>query len=370
MAAATTLKDVVFCAILRRQNSDARWVVASTSEARHCRVATVVSIPPGLEAAPIMAIEVDPARDIAFPCAKNARQIIITNFPSFSASERGMLILGRTSSLPLSEEDETFLRALTMQAQLALHNALLFHERERQIEELKVFKEIQNTFFTSAAHELKTPLTVIGLLSSGLGLTIKEPSAEQREMLETMGHSVARLQALAANILATARLEANDVVLQPRAIDVGRLVAMVADEMKTVLGGKGLSIVLDPPGIWPKTWADPNRIREVLFNLLSNAAKFAEPDGPIVIRFSAEKDMATIGVCDRGKEISQRESELVFDKYFTGKDVGALAGAGLGLYITRQLVALHRGAIWVESGEGKTCFHFTLPLAREGENYE
>jgi signal transduction histidine kinase len=370
LSAATTLDDVLFCAILRKPGSSEQWIVSATSDARLCTLETRISVPPELEKEPLAKVLVDPEKGSVFPCSKSTKQMIVSNLPTFSAAESGMLILGRATTMPLDEEDEAFLRALTMQSQLALHNALLFSEREEQIERLKAFKEIQNTFFASAAHELKTPLTVLGLLASALAMTIQKPTAQQKEMMETMNQNVARLQTLSANILATARLEAMDVVLNPQPTDMLRLSKLVVAEMETVFREKNLSVMFEPSGPWRNVWADPNRIREVVFNLLANAGKFAQVDSAIFIRFIPDGERATLSVCDQGKDIPTDETDKIFEKYYTGKDAGALAGTGLGLYITKRLVALHQGAIWVESGKGQTCFLFSLPLAREGESYE
>ena len=369
LEAAATLDGVVFSSILEKPAGAGHWKVIASSSEEACPISASLTLPatldrPAFFVVPVISGGITASGDwSALSCSKRARQLLVCNLTSPGSTTNGLLIVGRSLDAVIGEEDENFLRALAMQTQLALHNALLFEKRTKEIERLNAFKEIQNTFFASAAHEFKTPLTVLGLLASGLEMSIEDPDARQKEMLGTMNQNIARLQSLSANILATARLEANDVVIKARATDLRRLLASIFDELKTILGQKGIDVVFEPDGPWPKVLADPARIRDVLFNLVANAAKFSIDSGCITSSFRIEAEEAWIEICDEGKQIGEAELDSIFDKYYTGKDAGALAGTGLGLYIAKRLVELHGGTIRARSGDRRTCVQFSLPVA-------
>jgi len=368
LSASGNLEEAQFSLILRKPIQSSIWVVVATSAPQRCPLEKALTIPEQYTNGPLSVNNMDEETAKIFPCSEQVSQILLSKVPPFSETEEGLLVVGRATRAPLGEEDSEFLQALTMQTQLALHNALLFNEREQQIAQLRAFKEIQNTFFTSAAHELKTPLTVLGLLSSTLVMTIENPSDQQKEILTTMDQNVKRLLHLTTNILATARLEAMDVIISPQPSDLKRIFQQVVDEMKTVLTEKNLAVTFVPEGPWEKVLSDPAKIREVAAILLSNAAKFAERDSTVEITFRNEAEMAIAGVRNRGEPLNIDEKDKIFEKYYTGKKTGALAGTGLGLFIAKQLLALHRGTIWVEAQGPWTTFYFSLPRSSQEDS--
>ena len=120
------------------------------------------------------------------------------------------------------------------------------------------------------------------------------------------------------------------------------------------------------PTEFPKVCADPNRVRQVLLNLYSNAAKFTD-QGAITLGLTVDDGEVTISVADTGEGIHQDELELIFEEFRQGRAGKGRqnAGSGLGLSISRHLVRLMKGRIWVESEVGKgSTFYFTLPRAR------
>lgn len=365
LSASGNLEEAQFSLILRKPIKSNTWIVVATSAPQRCPLEKNLAIPEQYTNRSLSVNNMDEETAKIFPCSEQVSQIILSKVPPFSESEEGLLVVGRSTGAPLGEEDSEFLQALTMQTQLALHNALLFNEREQQIAQLRAFKEIQNTFFTSAAHELKTPLTVLGLLSSTLIMTIKNPSDQQKEILATMDQNVKRLLHLTTNILATARLEAMDVVISPQSTDLKRIFQQGLDEIKTVLHEKKVDVVFNPDGSWERVLADPAKIREVVAILLSNAAKFAERGSSVEITFRVENDSAIAGVRDRGEPLNIDEKDKIFEKYYTGKKTGALAGTGLGLFIAKQILALHGGTIWVDAQGPWTTFYFSLPQASQ-----
>jgi signal transduction histidine kinase len=118
------------------------------------------------------------------------------------------------------------------------------------------------------------------------------------------------------------------------------------------------------PGL-PLIWGDPERIQDVLDNLIGNALKYSAPQSPIIISVHRHNDQAQVSVANFGSYIQPADRERVFTKFYRGKGHHQ-AGYGLGLYLSRRLVELHGGQIWVESSpSGMTTFNFTLLLANQ-----
>jgi two-component system sensor histidine kinase KdpD len=288
--------------------------------------------------------------------------------PAYSPTEEGMLIVARRQGPSLDPDEAAFLRTLSMQAQLAIHNALLYRRQEQQFERLKIFNATQDAFFTAAAHDLKTPLTVLGVLTSTLRMTIPQPSTQQEEMLQTLEQNIRRLQRHTENMLAAARLEADDVVLRLRAIDPRRVALRSVEALASPLRDKDVRVVLQPESPWPRVTADPDRLGEMFGNLLSNAVKFAPRGSRVTIDLSFHEQDDVFSVCNAGSTVAESERERIFEKAYTGKHAGARAGSGLGLYIVRKLVALHGGRTWVDVSADSVCFRFSLPHRREEED--
>ena len=166
-AAAESVGGVLFSAILNRAASASEWRVVATSRAEMCPIGKPVT-------GDFLTVdEADSTQDprtvegsgveALFPCMAGAdcRQLVACNMPAYSQAEEGILAVGRSECRPLDEEDENFLRALAMQAQLAIHNALLYRRRDQDFQRLKAFNQMQDAFFSAAADELKTPLTAL-----------------------------------------------------------------------------------------------------------------------------------------------------------------------------------------------------------------
>jgi signal transduction histidine kinase len=138
----------------------------------------------------------------------------------------------------------------------------------------------------------------------------------------------------------------------------------VANEMAPMISSSKQSLILDLPPTFPQVSADEGRLVQVMMNLLGNASKFTPKGGKITIRVKQEEAVMTVSVQDNGPGIGKEEQKLIFDLYHH-KDTGPqrLGGLGLGLALSKILVELHRGRIWVESrpGAGAT-FSFSIPL--------
>lgn len=260
----------------------------------------------------------------------------------------------RVLELSLEERDfET--RIVPMEKELAL---LLFRDVtiERQADRLKA------EFIAAVSHELKTPLASI-LGFSELLLNDKYTPSELKGFLENIQHSSLRLKDMVNNLLDTSRLEAGRFSINKQPVD---LQAALAQTARSFAGVAKLSQI---QFIWqlerlPIIEADPERISQVVGNLLSNAFKFCPRQGSIWLRARAH-DGVLIEVEDTGPGIPLEEQDQLFQRYSRTKSAVArgIVGTGLGLYISKAIVEAHQGRIWVDSLEGRGAkFSVWLPL--------
>lgn len=258
--------------------------------------------------------------------------------------------------LELSLEERDFeARIVPMEKELAL---LLFRDvtLERQADRLKA------EFIAAVSHELKTPLASI-LGFSELLLNDKYTPSELKGFLENIQHSSLRLKDMVNNLLDTSRLEAGRFSINKQPID---LQATLAQTARSFAGVAKLSQI---QFIWqlerlPIIEADPERIGQVVGNLLSNAFKFCPRQGSIWLRARAHGGVL-IEVEDTGPGIPLEEQDQLFQRYSRTKSAVArgIVGTGLGLYISKAIVEAHQGRIWVDSLEGRGAkFSVWLPL--------
>jgi signal transduction histidine kinase len=237
-------------------------------------------------------------------------------------------------------------------------------ELQARNEELRRASRRKSDFVSHMSHELRTPLNAI----SGYAELLAEENAgalnaDQRRFLGHVRTGSAHLLKLVDDLLDLARIEAGRVVLQFEPVDVGEVVPDLIAAVQPLAGSKKIHIEnLVEHGTVVR--ADRTRLRQVLLNLLGNAAKFTADAGRVVVAASCGAGEATISVTDTGIGIPVEEQSRIFDDFYQAGSGGTGKGAGLGLSIARQLVVCHGGSIWVESEPGKgSCFQFTLPLA-------
>jgi hypothetical protein len=180
--------------------------------------------------------------------------------------------------------------------------------------------------------------------------------------------SVNQLHAMIRDLLEATRAENGKMRVEPRCIALREVVQQAVAMLRPTADQKkiGLEVGLDQR--LPLVHADPGRVLEVLINLIDNAIKFTPPDGAVMVKaclVEADPDYVYISVTDTGRGISPEAKALIFDRLYQDPDSidNSRAGLGLGLFISREIVRLHEGRIWVfsEPGQGST-FTFTLPI--------
>ena len=213
---------------------------------------------------------------------------------------------------------------------------------------------------STVSHELRSPLTSVkGYTSLMLNRWDRLGDDQKKMMLEQVNHDADRVTRLITELLDISRLETGRLILRRQMVDLPRLAATVVE--KVAMEYPELDARTEFPDGFPKVYADPDKIEQVLTNLVENACKYASPRG-LQIDGTVEGESVSVCVHDRGEGIPESDLPKVFTKFFR-RSVGRPTGSGLGLWISRGLVESHGGELQAESkvGQGST-FRFTLPL--------
>jgi signal transduction histidine kinase/CheY-like chemotaxis protein len=274
----------------------------------------------------------------------------------------GVLNLSEKSGLrPFQMSDLEVAGLLCNQLAIALEKARLFTEIQESYRRLREVDRLKSEFLNIAAHELRTPLSVI----LGYAMMLRqELDGMLQEYSAAMVDSALQLTRLVDDMTNLRYLEAGGVVLNLATLDLHDFVADEVEQFRQVDEAKGHLITCEVPADLPPAYADPEKISLVLGNLLSNASKFTPPGGQIRVWVEAQDNKVLVAVRDTGCGIAREEWEHIFEPFYQVGDSlrRAHGGMGLGLSIARELVLLHGGKIWVDSevGQGSTFF-FTLP---------
>lgn len=237
---------------------------------------------------------------------------------------------------------------------------------ERVAQDIKMQQdEIAHTqlFLSALSHELKTPLTAI---IASTGLLIEELEARQESTLLKIAQNISRgaisLKNRLTELLSLSRNRDESFGITRQEIDFSKLSKEVIDEISSMVKQKQQVLEVDvPDGI--KITGDDQRIEQILLNLLSNAIKFTPAGGRIRLKAGCDDGRLLVNVQDSGPGLSDEEKQKLFRPYYHLSADRSLPRIGLGLAITRQLVELHGGTIWVQSELGKgSTFTFSLPL--------
>ena len=257
---------------------------------------------------------------------------------------------------------------------IALDNALLYNQVQSANARLKQLDKLKDEFVSVASHELRTPMTAIKsylwMALDGRGGPVSE---KQKEYLSRAYSSVDRLIRLVNDMLNVSRIDSGRVTIQLGAAQLPVLTKEVFDEVMPRVQELGLHLVMtDVPNL-PTVLADADKIKEVLFNLIGNSLKFTPRGGTITVSFLKKDNMIETTVTDNGRGIAPENIEKLFTKFtMIPESYGAttqIQGTGLGLYITKSVIELHGGRIWVQSaGLGKGAqFTFSLRIATQAD---
>jgi signal transduction histidine kinase/CheY-like chemotaxis protein len=280
---------------------------------------------------------------------------------------RGPTILGllmvadRIGRTPFGEEDLSLLLALAGQATIAVENLRLHEEIKKANELLQEYDRLKSEFVGIVAHDFRRPLMAIRGFAE---LVLEEqdlPVETRQEFMRTVINETEHLALLANDTLLITQIETGQFSFNFREMDLGPFILEAVP-----FGLSDHSVLMDVPQGFPKIWADPDRLRQVFTNLVSNAVKYSPAGGSIVVRCRERgAKHVVIEVVDHGLGIPPEQIGKLFQKFARVRtdDHMKVSGTGLGLYICRLIVEGHGGQIWVESelGRGST-FGMVLPL--------
>jgi signal transduction histidine kinase/CheY-like chemotaxis protein len=281
--------------------------------------------------------------------------------------DRVIGVLSVQSSQPgaYSEEDVELLMTVATQASTAIENARAYERLTETAEELREIDRFKTQFLANMSHELRTPLNSIIGFSRVMLKGIDGPLTESQETdLNSIHNSGQHLLALINSILDMSKIEAGKMELSFEEVRLPDVLSAVLGTTNALVKDKPVELHSYIPDDLPTVWADTQRVRQVLLNLMSNAAKFTE-EGYISVRAEAGDEFVTITVEDTGVGIEPDAQTRLFIPFqqVDGSTTRRAGGTGLGLAISRSFVEMLGGEIWVESEPGKgSTFGFTLPI--------
>jgi PAS domain S-box-containing protein len=236
----------------------------------------------------------------------------------------------------------------------------------RDLTEERAIDQLKNDFVSTVSHELRTPLAAIYGAARTLMRGDIDLRAEQRQtLLDVIGNEADRLARTVNDILWASRLDSGTLRVTVESCDASALVREVVDAARTHLSERITLVVWDTEVV-PRVSGDPDKVRQVLSNLVDNAAKYSPEGGVVEVRLQPRGNVVRFTVHDEGLGIPAGEQRRIFEKFYRvdpnlSRGIG---GTGLGLYICCELVRRMDGTIWVESREGKgSTFTFELPIA-------
>jgi two-component system phosphate regulon sensor histidine kinase PhoR len=289
----------------------------------------------------------------------------------------GVLVVAWQRTLPqLSDRAAAVVGLFAAEAAVALERADLLARLETlnrmlavQVEALRVSDQLKSDFVSSVSHELRTPLaSILGYLDVLLEGELGEMAPEQTEFVRIVDENARRLLSLINDLLTLSGIEGGRMLLRPEPIDLRPLVERYVLDLEVAAAEKGLDLSVLLPADEFVVQVDPERIGQVVTNLVANAVKFSERGGDVRVELRREAGQAVLSVADTGIGIPAADSDRLFQRFFRARNAtdAAIPGTGLGLAICKGIVDAHGGDIVVESqaGEGTTVRVY-LPMTTE-----
>ena len=260
-------------------------------------------------------------------------------------TRRDVLVL--SSAGPIRDEEGRIVGAVTV---------------VRDVTELTELERLKGQFISVAAHELKTPVTIMKGYAQTLLRTDAELSPQRRRMLEAIDRGADRISRIIDDLLDVSRLHVGRLELSMETVDLTGLVRQVVDRMQHVTKRHRVRVVSAEPAV---VRGDRERLEQALGNLIDNAIRYSPEGGDVDVAVAIRDGEAVVSVRDHGVGIPKDRQARIFERFYrahtgTPHDYG---GIGIGLHLTKEIIVRHGGRIWFESEEGKgSTFYFSLPL--------
>jgi signal transduction histidine kinase/CheY-like chemotaxis protein len=276
----------------------------------------------------------------------------------------GAMVVRRHAAGYVPQEICDLLETFAGQSALALINAKLYRQLERQSAALEVASQHKSEFLASMSHELRTPLNaIIGFSEVLLERMFGELNERQDDYLRDILSSGKHLLELLNDILDLSKIEAGQMVLNRSQFVVRESLEYCLSMVRERALKQRISLNLEVDPQVGVIDADRLRIRQVVLNLLSNAVKFTPDGGHVDVRASINGQDLVVAVADTGPGVPAEDRQRIFDAFQQGtRHTEQTEGTGLGLTLSKQILELHGGRIWVESEpEQGSTFGFALP---------
>jgi PAS domain S-box-containing protein len=292
----------------------------------------------------------------------------------------GILDIQSTEVDAFTQDDIAILQLLADQIAVGIDNARSYNIAQQAVEEMREVDRLKSQFLANMSHELRTPLNSIIGFARVILKGIDGPTTElQQQDLTAIFNSGQHLLGLINDILDLSRIEAGKMELSFDEVNLPDLISSVMSTAVGLVKDKPIHLKSDIEEGLPLVRADAMRIRQVLINFLSNAAKFTD-EGEILVKAYLEKPergqpLVTVSVIDTGPGIADEDQDKLFQA-FSQVDASLtrkVGGSGLGLSICHHLIQMHNGHIGVQSAPGKgSTFYFSIPVAikQKVENQE
>jgi signal transduction histidine kinase len=281
----------------------------------------------------------------------------------------GVVVIRRRRPGVFPEDMVELLQTFATQSSIALLNARLFKELETKSAELQVASRHKSEFLASMSHELRTPLNaVIGFSEVLLDRMFGELNERQDEYVRDILRSGRHLLELLNEILDLSKVEAGRMVLEPSTFSVERAIGYAVSLVRERATREGIAVSTEVADGAGTLHADELRFRQVLLNLLSNAVKFTPSGGSVAVRAARDGAELVVTVSDTGVGIPPEDRERIFESFQQGgRGPAREEGTGLGLTLSRRIVDLLGGRLWVESEVGVgSVFGVAVPVAVRG----
>lgn len=276
----------------------------------------------------------------------------------------GALVVRRKSPGGFSDETCDLLEAFASQSAIALTNARIHRQLEEQSAELAEASRHKSEFLASMSHELRTPLNaVIGFSEVLLERMFGDINERQEDYLRDILSSGRHLLALLNDVLDLSKVEAGQMELDRTDFPAEQAITYALSMVRERALDHHIALRTEIPADLGLLNADELRFKQVLLNLLSNAVKFTADGGSVVVAAVRHPDSLEVTVADTGAGIAPADQDRIFDSFQQGtRSARKVEGTGLGLTLTRRIVELHGGRVWLRSelGHGST-FGITLP---------
>ncbi len=333
--------------------NDPVWEVLRTGRPRLYPDVTASIVAAGMHNAEIRRLfgVLHPRSCIVMPLAARGRTLGLLTF------------VGTATRVPYGAEDLTLAEDIARRAALAVDNARLYQEAQKAL-------RVRDHFLSIASHELKTPMTSVlasaQLLQRRAALEGRTDPRDART-LQLLIQQTLRLHRLVISLLDLSRIETGQLSIEHHVVDLNGLLDRLLDEMSPAFERYTLLARLTEAPVL--VLGDELRLEQVLYNLLQNAVKYSPNGGTISVRLECDADQAVVIVADQGIGIPPDALAHLFNRFYRAEDPATqrISGMGVGLYVVKEIVTLHRGTVAAAGREGPgSTFTVRLPLYHAG----